>query len=114
MINVTGVKNALQILKNQNYIKKQRPTDEKYLYAWFWGIVKDNRGADTQIAADMKDRLIAKSEATGLPLYSETRLRVNTVVYQRYHFELFHTWKQPGGATMWFLRYIPKSYQKKK
>lgn len=110
---VTGLKNALKILKNQNYIKAQRPKNEKYLYAWFWGVVEQGRGAGTQVASDMKNQFLKKSEETGLPIYAETQLRVNTVVYQRYGFELFHTWKQTAEKTMWFLRYVPKSYGKK-
>jgi len=110
---VTGLKNALKILKNQRYIKQQRPKEGDYLYAWFWGIVKDDRGPNTKIASEMKNRILEISEETGLPLYTETRLRTNVIVYARYHFENFHTWEQPDGNTMWFLRYIPKSYQKK-
>lgn len=109
--NVTGIKNALKILKKQKYIKQQRPQEGDYLYCWFWGIVQDGRGAATQIASEMKNELLRVSEERGLPLYAETRLRTNAVVYQRYNFELFHTWEQPGGSTMWFLRYIPKSYK---
>lgn len=113
VLHVTGIKNALKIAKNQKYIKNQRPKEGDYLYAWFWGVVQDNRGAGTQIAAEMKDQFIKISEDSGLPIYAETRLRKNSVVYQRYGFKNFHTWKQPGGSTMWFLRYIPKSYSDK-
>ncbi len=111
---VTGVKNALKILKHQNYIKKQRPKEGDYLYCWFWGIVSEGRGAEKQTAAHMKDELLRISEETGLPLYAETRLKTNAIVYRRYKFEIFHTWKQPGGGTMWFMRYLPESAQKKK
>ena len=34
--NVTGVKNALDILKTQKYIKNQRPQEGEYLYCWFF------------------------------------------------------------------------------
>lgn len=113
VLHVTGVKNALSILKDQNYIKEQRPKKGDYYYAWFWGIVKDDRGAGTQIASDMKNQMLEWSERDGLPIYAETRLKKNAFVYQRYHFEVFHTWKKPGGETTWFLRYIPKSIQNK-
>lgn len=113
VFHVTGIKNALKIARNQKYIKNQRPKDEDYWYAWFWGIVKDGRGPNTQIASEMKNHILKICEDSGLPLYTETRLRTNVIVYARYHFENFHTWKQPGGNTMWFLRYIPKSYTEK-
>ncbi len=108
--NVTGVKNALKILKEQNYIAEQRPKKGEYLYAWFWGIDLEGRGPDTHIASNMKNQMVKISEESKLTIYSETRLRTNAIVYQRYRFENFHTWKQPGGSTMWFLRYVPKSY----
>ncbi len=111
---VTGIKNALKILKKQKYIANQRPKEGDYLYAWFWGIVKDDRGAGTQIASEMKDKFLAISEREGLPIYAETRIRKNAVVYQRYKFENFHTWEQSNGSTMWFLRYIPQSYKASK
>lgn len=111
VFNVTGIKNALKIAKDQKYIKNQRPKKGDYLYAWFWGIVKDGRGAATQIASEMKDEFLRISEEKRLPIYAETQHKTNVIVYRRYNFEHFHTWKQPNGATMWFLRYIPKSLQ---
>lgn len=114
VFNVTGIKNAFKIVRNQKYIKNQRPQGENYLYAWFWGIAKNDRGAHTHIASQMKDEFLRISEEKRLPLYAETRLRTNAVVYQRYKFENFHTWKQPNGSTMWFLRYIPESLKKER
>lgn len=105
--NVTGLKNALKILKNQNYIKKQRPQEGDYLYCWFWGILADSRGADTQVGKDMKDEFYRRAQEYQIPLYAETRIRKNAVVYQRFGFELFHEWDHPSGDTMYFLRYTP-------
>lgn len=110
-IHVTGLRNAFRILRNQQYIKKQRPKKGDYYYAWFWGIVKDDRGPNTQIASDMKNKILEMCDKNGLPLYTETRLRTNVIVYARYGFENFHTWNHPDGHTMWFLRYIPKSFK---
>jgi hypothetical protein len=107
--NVTGFKNALRILKSQSYIKNQRPQEGEYLYCWFWGILADARGADTQTGKEMKDEFYRQAEEYKLPLYAETRMRQNALVYQRFGFELFHKWKHPSGDTMYFLRYIPKS-----
>lgn len=112
VLRVTGFRNALKIIKNQKYVKRQRPKNSNYLYAWFWGIAKDGRGAGTQIAAEMKDDFLRISEEKKLPIYAETRIRKNAIVYQRYRFENYHTWDHPGGDKMWFLRYIPKSLTK--
>jgi hypothetical protein len=109
LINVTGFKNALNILKTQKYIKQQRPQEGEYLYCWFWGILADARGADTQVGKEMKDEFYRQAQEYKLPLYAETRMRQNAVVYQRFGFELFNKWAHPSGDTMYFLRYIPPS-----
>lgn len=105
--NVTGIKNALGILKNQKYLKDQRPKEGEYLYCWFWGILKDSRGADTQVGKEMKDEFYRRAKLYQIPLYAETRMRKNAVVYQRFGFDLFHEWQHPSGDTMYFLRYTP-------
>ncbi|TDN87215.1 hypothetical protein DET49_11376 [Salegentibacter sp. 24] len=107
VLNVTGIKNAYQIVKNQNYIKKQRPQTGEYLYCWFWGILAESRGADTQVGKEMKDEFYRQAKEYQIPLYAETRMRKNALVYQRFGFELFHQWLHPSGDTMYFLRYNP-------
>ncbi|PZD79705.1 hypothetical protein DNG35_00570 [Mesonia sp. K7] len=105
--NVTGFKNALKILDKQKYIKNQRPQTGDYLYCWFWGITKNSRGADTQIGKEMKDEFLRRADKDNIPLYAETAIRKNAIVYQKFGFELFHTWKREDGSKMWFLRYLP-------
>jgi len=107
VLNVTGIKNAYRIVKNQNYIKKQRPQNGEYLYCWFWGILAESRGADTQVGKEMKDEFYRQAKEYQVPLYAETRMRKNALVYQRFGFELFHEWQHPSGDTMYFLRYNP-------
>lgn len=107
VINVTGIRKAYNIIKTQNYIKQQRPQKGEYLYCWFWGILKDSRGADTQVGKEMKDEFYRRAKKYNLPLYAETRMRKNAVVYQKFGFDLFHKWDHPSGDTMYFLRYTP-------
>ena len=109
VLNVTGVRKALKILKTQKYIKDQRPIEGDYLYCWFWGITKNFRGAETQVGREMKDEFFRIAHEQGLSLYAETRGRTNSIVYQRVGFDLFHTWEDhPSGETMYFLKYDPK------
>lgn len=108
VINVTGVKNALKTVKNQGYIKAQRPQEGDYFYCWFWGIVPSHRGADTQVGKEMKDEFLRIADEAQLPLYAETRTKRNVIVYRKFGFHLFHTWNRPDGDTMWFMRYLPK------
>lgn len=112
LFQVTGLKNALQIIKNQKTVNAQRP-DEAHLYCWFWGIAKDNRGSEMQVGSEMKDTLLRIAEEKQLPLYAETRTKRNVIVYRRYGFEMFHEWEHPDGGKMWFLRYLPKSLKTK-
>lgn len=109
LFKVTGLKNALRILKNQKKVNSQRPKDESYLYCWFWGIAKNNRGSETQVGAEMKDTLLKIADEKQLPLYAETRTKRNVIVYRRYGFELFSEWDHPDGDKMWFLKYSPKT-----
>lgn len=109
LLNVTGIKNAFRILKNQKYIKAQRPQEGDYLYCWFWGIVPGHRGADTQVGKEMKDEFLRRSEETQLPLYAETQTKRNVIVYRKFGFEMFHSWNRPDGSTMWFMRYLPSA-----
>lgn len=106
--NVTGFKNISKILKNQNYVKNQRPKDEDYLYCWFWGICEDVRGADLQVGKQMKDEFLRRADKYQLELYAETQTRRNTIVYRKFGFNLFHEWKRPDGKTMYFMKYSPK------
>ncbi|MCF4102085.1 hypothetical protein L1I30_10440 [Gillisia sp. M10.2A] len=110
--NVTGFKNAIKILKTQKHIKMQRPQEGEYLYCWFWGILADARGADTQVGKEMKDEFYRRAEKYELPLFAETRMRQNALVYQRFGFELFNEWQHPSGDTMYFLKYIPHKLRK--
>jgi hypothetical protein len=110
--NVTGITKALKILKTQKYIKSQRPQEGEYLYCWFWGILEGSRGADKQVGKEMKDEFYRQANLYNIPLYAETRMRQNSLVYQRFGFELFNTWQHPSGDTMYFLRYLPNSSKK--
>lgn len=107
VLNVTGIKNAFKIVKTQSYIQKKRPQKGDYLYCWFWGILEGSRGADTQVGKEMKDEFYRQAREYQIPLYAETRMRKNSLVYQRFGFELFHEWQHPSGDTMYFLRYNP-------
>lgn len=109
--NVTGFKNISKILKNQNYVKNQRPKDKDYLYCWFWGICKDVRGADLQVGKQMKDEFLRRADKYQLELYAETQTRRNTIVYRKFGFNLFHTWNRPDGKTMYFMKYSPKKVE---
>lgn len=112
-INVTGIKKGLNAMKNQKYVKDQRPAEGDYLYCWFWGILPDSRGSDdSKTAYEMKNKFYAIAEELKLPIYAESRNRRISLAYRRYGFELFHEWQHPSGDTMYFLKYTPKSLKR--
>ncbi|HET8854549.1 MAG TPA: hypothetical protein VFM60_01385 [Salinimicrobium sp.] len=105
---VTGLKNGLKVLKNQKYVKDQRPKDGDYLYCWFWGILPDSRGSDdSKTAYNMKNKFFEISKKLQLPIYAESRNRRIALAYQRYGFRQFHVWDHPSGDKMYFLKYEP-------
>ena len=107
-INVTGIRKGLKAMKNQKYVKDQRPKEEDYLYCWFWGILQDSRGSDdSKTAYEMKNKFYAIAKDLQLPIYAETRNRRISLAYRRYGFKLFHEWDHPSGDKMYFLRYDP-------
>lgn len=109
-LNVTGIKKGLKAMKNQKYVKDQRPKEGDYLYCWFWGILPDSRGSDdSKTAYEMKNKFYAIADELKLPIYAESRIRRISLAYRRYGFELFHEWDHPSGDKMYFLKYMPPS-----
>jgi hypothetical protein len=104
---VSGLKNALTIVKRQNYIQNMRPKDTPYMYWEFSGVNPHYRGMDTASFSmgELRDKVYNDTHEKQLPMYSETSIRKNMIVYRRYGFDIYHEWKMPDGTTMWFLKY---------
>jgi len=104
---VSGIKNAIAIAKRQKYIKSQRPKNEPYMYWEFSGVNPNYQGMNsaTFSMAELRDKVYAETHDKKLPMYSETSIRKNMIVYRRYGFDIYHEWTMPDGSTMWFLKY---------
>lgn len=112
--NVTGLKKGLKVMKNQKYVKDQRPKEGDYLYCWFWGILPDSRGSDdSKTAYNMKNQFYKIAQDLQLPIYAESRSKRIALAYRRYGFKLFHEWDHPSGDKMYFLRYDPLPKEEK-
>ena len=61
----------------------------------------------------MKDEFLRRAHLYNLPLYAETQTRRNTIVYQKFGFDLFHTWNREDGKTMYFMKYDPTTQEDK-
>ncbi|NQY04756.1 MAG: hypothetical protein HRT68_00785 [Flavobacteriaceae bacterium] len=101
---VIGYMRIPGILKRQAYLKKQLPTDKPYYYFWFFGVNPEKRGAENGSASELKQKVFDAAKNDGLPIYTETSIKKNKVVYQRYGFEIFHEWKMNERSTMWFMK----------
>jgi len=95
---------VIETLKRQAYLKKHRYQGENF-YFWFFGVEK---GGD-QAGFELKDYLYQLSEEEELPIILETSIRRNKVVYQRYGFEIYHTWENYSEEQpLWFMIRKPK------
>ena len=89
----------IETLKRQAYLKKNR-YQGVHFYFWFFGVEK---GGD-KAGFELKDYLYQLSEEEDLPIILETSIRRNRVVYQRYGFELYHTWENYSDENpLWFM-----------
>jgi len=92
-------KKVMQTLKRESYIKKHR-YQGKHLYFWFLGVEKDGGKA----VFELKEHLFRLSEEQQLPILLETSVSRNKHVYERYGFEVYHTWNDSGdGKALWFM-----------
>ncbi len=104
---VSGISNALAISKRQNYIQSQRPKNEKYMYWEFTGVNPNYQGMDSSAFSmgELRDKVYTDAHEKQLPIFTETSIRKNMIVYRRYGFDIYHEWTMPDGSTMWFLKY---------
>ena len=95
--------NIISSLKREKYIQEHR-MKEKHLYFWFLGVEKGGNKAVFEI----KDQIFQWSEKKKLPILLETSVIRNKKVYERYGFEVYHTWDDSGnGNALWFMRRMP-------
>ncbi|XOV66812.1 MAG: hypothetical protein ACFHU9_14395 [Fluviicola sp.] len=96
-------KKVIQTLKRESYIKKHR-YEGKHLYFWFLGVEKDGE----QAVFELKEHLFQLSRQKQLPILLETSVQRNRLVYERYGFEVYHTWNNSGdGKMLWFMMRKP-------
>lgn len=109
---ISGISKALAIAKRQKYIQSKRPKNEKYMYWEFTAVDPNARGNQAGTMGDMRDAVYTDAHEKQLPIYAETSIRKNMIVYRRYGFDIYHEWTMPDGSTMWFLHYDTKKKPK--
>lgn len=102
-IKVIGLKNVLNVLKRESYIKAKRPIDGNFFYFWFFGVKNEGKGKGA--ALELWKSVLKHTQTQNLPIYLETSVEKNKNVYGRYGFELYHTWDNTrDNISLWFMR----------
>ena len=100
-----GWDRAISIIKRESTIQKKRPNKE-HLYFWMLAVEDNKFGLSTII--EIRDFAYELSSRYNLPIYAETTLPKNLLMYERYGFTVYHTWVvEEEGITMWFLERKP-------
>jgi len=92
ILQVSGLKLGLQILKREKQLKQLRPKTN-YCHLWFIGVLNDwqGNGVGSQLLTCLKQRCKEKN----LPIYLETSNAFNIPFYERNGFRLIKTRKLP-------------------
>lgn len=98
-----GIERIFKVLKRDSYVKKQRPKSGDFMYFWFFGVSDAGKGQGA--AYELQKAVFAEAEKESLPIYLETSIAKNKRVYERFGFEVYHTWDYKSeGITLWFMR----------
>lgn len=94
---------ALMVNKLENQIKSHRASDEDFLYLWFFGVANEALG--TNDARDLMKFIFQLSFDKKLPIYLETSLKRNMIIYKRFglaEYNVFKTGKD--DLVMWYMK----------
>lgn len=91
------------VQKVEKKIKANRASDVRFLYLWFFGVTNEALG--TNNARDMMKFIFELSLQQQLPIYLETSLKRNSIIYKRYGFEEYNIYETENkDLTMWYLK----------
>ena len=97
----------LNVFLHDSFIKKQRPESGNYLYFWFFGVLHEEQPKTS--ARDLTQQIFSLSKKLQLPIYAETTIEKNKVVYQRFGFKVYKTWfNRANGIKVWFMMREPE------
>lgn len=103
VLKVIGITRVFKILKRDGYVKKQRPASGDFLLFWFFGVMEKGKGRGA--ALELKNIIFNEANKNQLPIYLETSVPQNKLVYERYGFTVYHSWKEtPSCPELWFMK----------
>ncbi|MFN8239385.1 MAG: hypothetical protein U0X39_01380 [Bacteroidales bacterium] len=93
-----------KVLGHEAYRAGIRPASGDYLYFWFFGVLHEGKEA----GFELKNAIFNKSIEDNIPIFVETTLERNVIVYERYGFKRYHYWEDKKDfLQMWFLKWDP-------
>ncbi len=97
-----------RVLYRQYLVKRLRPSNE-HLYFFMIAVEKNCNGTGT--IAELKNAVYQMSFNCRLPLYAETSLPKNKIVYERFGFKTYNELVLPGAQfKLWFLKKFPDQH----
>lgn len=103
MLEAIGFDRVLKVKRRASYIEQQRPVDGNYLYFWFFGVTDEGKGRGAAI--ELRNKIFNEAYQKQLPIYLETSVLKNKIVYERFGFEVYHTWKERvTSPEIWFMK----------
>ena len=92
-------------MRRESYRKSKRPKNEPFYYFWFLAVLQDGDNAAFEMNKELLD--IAKKDNT--PIYLETSLERNKIVYERAGYKTFDYWiDEPNDIKFWFMKWQNK------
>jgi hypothetical protein len=93
--------------KLETQIKRNRASSVDFLYLWFFGVADEALG--TTNGRDLMKFIFKMSLDQKLPIYLETSLRRNTIIYRRFGFEEYNVFETgKNDLIMWYMK---RSYE---
>lgn len=93
---------ALKVNKLESLVRKNRETKVDFLYLWFFGVADEGLGTDD--GRDLMKYIFKLSFDLKLPIYLETTLKRNNIIYKRFGFEDYKVLNTGiGDLTFWYM-----------
>lgn len=89
LVTTLPFRKLLNILFHLNYINSARGAKGDFYYLWYLGSSAGSRMIDTR---KFILEIFEKADSENLPIYAETTLLKNKLVFERYGFKTYKTW----------------------
>ncbi|RLD28974.1 MAG: hypothetical protein DRI75_05060, partial [Bacteroidetes bacterium] len=90
-----------QVLQRESFRKSKRPKNEPYYYFWCLGVLKEGANA----GFDLNKGVINIANKEHIPIYLETSVERNKLIYERIGYETYDYWQDDAkGIKFWFMK----------